>query len=122
MIPRATRPALASARTAGLFAARLALPRVRAAGDDIEGMGLRLPTLQGVIWIFRSYQVPHASVGAGSSGGVRNVGGAVRSSAPRGEVAAASRWVSAGRFHFSSTSFSTEVWSNTSDRTQSGRA
>ena len=35
-----------------------------------------------------------------------------------GEVAAASRRVSAGRFHFSSTSFSTEVWSKTSDRTK----
>src|SRR5215472_593499 len=69
-----------------------------------------------------AYQVPHASAGAGSSGGVRNAGGDVRSSAPSGEAAAASRRVSAGRFHFSSMSFSTEVWSNMSDRTQSGRA
>jgi hypothetical protein len=68
------------------------------------------------------HQVPQASAGAVSSGGVRNAGGAVRSSAPSGEIAAASRRVSAGRFHFSSTSFSTEVWSNTSDSTQSGRA
>ena len=69
-----------------------------------------------------AYQVPHSSAGAGNRGGVRKAGGAVRSSAPRGEVAAASRRVSAGRFHFSSTSFSTEVWSKMSDRTQSGRA
>jgi hypothetical protein len=70
----------------------------------------------------RAYQAPHSSAGLGSSGGVRNAGGAVRSSAPSGATAAASRWVSAGRFHFSSTSLSTEVWSNTSERTQSGRA
>src|SRR6516165_3190856 len=43
--------------------------------------------------IDRPYQVPHASAGAGSRGGVRNAGGAVRSSAPSGEVAAASRRV-----------------------------
>src|SRR6202042_3972235 len=70
----------------------------------------------------RAYQVPHASAGLGSSGGVRKAGGAVRSSAPSGAISAASRLVSAGRFHFSSTSFSSEVWSNTSERTQSGRA
>jgi serine/threonine-protein kinase len=69
-----------------------------------------------------AYQLPHSSAGSGSSGGVMNAGGAVRSSAPSGAIAAASRLVSAGRFHFSSTSLSTEVWSNTSDRTQSGRA
>jgi large repetitive protein len=69
-----------------------------------------------------AYQVPHSSAGLGSSGGVRNAGGAARSSAPSGAIAAASRLVSAGRFHFYSTSFSTEVWSNTSERTQSGRA
>src|SRR6266704_1992639 len=68
------------------------------------------------------YQVPHFRLGSGSSGGVRKAGGAPRSSAPSGEAAAASRRVSAGRFHFSSTSLSTEVWSNTSDRTQSRRA
>jgi hypothetical protein len=55
------------------------------------------------------YQLPHSSAGLGSSGGVRNAGGAVRSSAPSGAIAAASRRVSAGRFHFSSTSLSTEV-------------
>src|SRR5579859_26944 len=69
-----------------------------------------------------AYQVPQVRAGGGRSGGVRKAGGADRSSAPSGEIAAASRRVSAGRFHFSSMSFSTEVWSNTSDSTQSGRA
>ena len=40
-----------------------------------------------------------AWAGAGNRGGVRKGGGAVRSSAPRGEVAAASRRVSAGSCH-----------------------
>jgi hypothetical protein len=48
-------------------------------------------------------------LGAGSSGGVRKAGGESKSSAASGAVAAASRRVNAGRFHFSSTSFSTEV-------------
>ena len=59
---------------------------------------------------------------AAAAAASRNAGGAVRSSAPSGETAAASRCVSGGRFHFSSMSLSTEVWSSTSLSTKSGRA
>ena len=55
------------------------------------------------------YQEPQARVGLGSDGGSRKAGGPVRSSMLSGEVAAASRRVSGGRFHFCSTSLSTEV-------------
>src|SRR5580692_11400658 len=63
------------------------------------------------------YQDPHARAGLGSAGGSRKAGGPVRSSALSGEAAAASLAVSGGRFHFSSTSLSTEVWSSTSPQT-----
>ena len=56
------------------------------------------------------------ALAAARSGGVRNAGGELRSRAPSGELAAASRRVSDGRFHFSSISLSTEVWSSTSGR------
>ena len=60
-------------------------------------------------------------VGLGSDGGSRKAGGPVRSSASSGDAAAASLAVSGGRFHFSSTSLSTEVWSSTSLHTYPGR-
>jgi hypothetical protein len=59
---------------------------------------------------------------AGSLGGFKNAGLPWKSNMSNKLLAFASRRVSAGRFHFSSTSFRTEVWSKTSDRTQSGRA
>jgi hypothetical protein len=64
-----------------------------------------------------SYQEPHVRPGLGNDGGSRKAGGPVRSSAPGGDAAAASRAVSAGRFHSSSTSLSTEVWSSISEQT-----
>jgi hypothetical protein len=63
------------------------------------------------------YQEPHLRLGSGSDGGSRKAGGPVRPSASSGETAAASRAVNTGRFHFSSTSLSTEVWSSTSLQT-----
>ena len=47
--------------------------------------------------------------GDGSAGGSRNAGGAAKSSISHGATAAASRRVSGGRFHFSSSNFSTDV-------------
>ena len=64
-----------------------------------------------------SYQVPQRRLGAGRSGGSRKAGGPDRSRASSGARAAASRAVSGGRFHFSCTSLSTEVWSRTSVQT-----
>jgi alkanesulfonate monooxygenase SsuD/methylene tetrahydromethanopterin reductase-like flavin-dependent oxidoreductase (luciferase family) len=63
------------------------------------------------------YQELHCRAGLGSDGGSRKAGGPVRSSALSGEAAAASLAVSGGRFHFCSTSLSTEVWSSTSLQT-----
>src|SRR5258708_19136983 len=64
-----------------------------------------------------SHQEPHFRLGSGRDGGSRKAGGAVRSSALSGEFAAASLGVRAGRFHFCSTSLSTEVWSSPSLQT-----
>jgi hypothetical protein len=55
------------------------------------------------------YHDPQARAGAGSSGGMPKAGSASRSSASSGATAAASLRVSGGRFHFSSSSFSTDV-------------
>ncbi len=66
---------------------------------------------------YQRYQEPHVRAGLGSDGGSRKAGGPVRSSALSGEAAAASLAVSGGRFHFCSTSLSTEVWSSTSLQT-----
>jgi hypothetical protein len=49
--------------------------------------------------------------GAGSRGGRRKAGGAVKSTMSRKSLAAASRRVRVGRFHFLSQSFSIDVWS-----------
>src|ERR1700733_3066817 len=126
MTPRAARPARASTCMAGLCAARLALRLapmgIRARGDDVDDIGHRLPALRGSIPILPRHQEPHARDGLGSDGGSRKAGGPVRSSALSGEAAAASLAVSGGRFHFCSTSLSTEVWSSTSLQTKSRRA
>jgi len=50
--------------------------------------------------------------GSGSFGGSAKAGSPSRSTASSGDVAVASRRVSGGRFHFSSISLSTEVWSS----------
>lgn len=63
------------------------------------------------------YQVPHFRAGSGRDGGLRKRGGDVKSSASSGVLAAASRAVRAGRFHFSSRSLSTDVWSSTWEQT-----
>jgi len=55
------------------------------------------------------YQEPHFRLGSGSDGGFRKAGGPAKSSASSGVLAAASRAVSAGRFHFSSQILSTDV-------------
>src|ERR1700730_1342296 len=121
MIPRAVRPARASTCMAGLCAARLALRLapmgIRARGDEVEGIALRLPEMRGSIPLIVVYQEPQAREGLGSDGGSRKAGGPVRSSALSGAAAAASLAVSGGRFHFCSTSLSTEVWSSTSRQT-----
>src|ERR1700735_3040386 len=62
-------------------------------------------------------QVPHFRLGSGRDGGLPNAGSLVKSSASNGVWAAKSRAVSAGRFHFSSTSLRTEVWSRTLEQT-----
>lgn len=51
----------------------------------------------------------HGTAGDGSAGGSRNAGAAAKSTMSQGAAAAASRFVSGGRFHFSSISFSAEV-------------
>ena len=57
-----------------------------------------------------------------STGGTANAGGAPTSSISRGPTASESRRVSDGRFHTSSTSRSTEVWSNAVSLTAPGEA
>ncbi len=61
-----------------------------------------------------SHHEPHFRDGSGSAGGSRKAGGLSKSTASSGAIAAASRRVSGGRFHFCSTSLSTDVWSYTS--------
>src|SRR5487761_224378 len=121
MTPRATSPARASTCMAGLCAARLALRLapmgIRARGEDVDDIGPQPPALWVSIPILPRSQEPHVRVGLGSDGGSRKAGGPLRSSALSGEAAAASLAVSGGRFHFCSTSLSTEVWSSTSLQT-----
>ena len=129
MMPRAMNPARAG-RAPQDYRTRLALPRTCAAEVDC----MLLPTFvtgrkpasnylrlgPGNLYLRVSawaYQVPHFSRGSGSGGGVRKAGVLVKSSALSGVLAAASRAVSGGRFHFSSTSLSTDVWSRTSEQT-----
>src|ERR1039457_3930745 len=136
MTPRAVRPArartcapwLSDARLARLVAclkgvdcmapnyhvSRRGNPGPRSGFRPLSRFGPAAPPL--------AYQVPQRRLGSGSDGGVAKAGARVRSSASSGERAAASRAVSGGRFHFSSTSLSTEVWSKTSELTSSGRA
>src|ERR1700716_3430848 len=115
MIPRAASPALASACAVGVSGARLALLLAR--GIVVVRMTVVLPRQYERKPRPSGYQVPHSRLGSGRDGGFRKAGGLVKSSASNGVVAAASRVVSAGRFHFSSTSLSTEVWSRTSEQT-----
>jgi hypothetical protein len=72
-------------------------------GDALPRQRLAKPRRSG-------YQVPHLRLGSGSDGGLPKAGSLVKSSASNGVLAAASRAVSAGRFQFSSSSLSTEVW------------
>src|SRR5450756_2592425 len=114
MTPRAVRPARAIAWAAGLSAARLAFMGACACRADIDDMRCDYPGSAGPC---SGYQEPHFRRGSGSDGGFRKAGGALDLTAPSGETAAASLAVSGGRFHFCSTSLSTEVWSSTSLQT-----
>src|SRR5580658_3622875 len=118
MTPRAVRPDLASRCAAVLLDACLALRVTRIV--DADRISVTTFTVAGQTRRWNSaadYHVPHGRLGAGKDGGFRKAGGLSRSSASSGAVAAASRAVSGGRFHFSWTSLSTDVWSKISGLT-----